>query len=397
MATAPTEMRGASWAFSTNYYSGSWSQTTYNGFISSPFAADVVGDERPELLLGPQVFDVKITNRNGVEGNKITLVNQATIATAAQYDGHTEVADFNGDGYIDLLITSRYNQNNSSTIYNYVWDIHNNTYSPLFSLGTSNAGKSMPLIADVDNDGNLEMVIQSYSSSRGTNSLHAYRFDRNTFAFNQTPIWAVNTGEDSYSNSATMFDFNTDGINEIITTGAGKLSIFEGNNGSLLTSVDFSEATTMTYPVVADVDNDGHADIVVVDSISATAGLVRGHLRIFKSANDDWAPTRKVWNQYMYNVNNVNEDLSIPAHMVSNAIKIEGPEVPPVVRQPYNSFLMQLPLLDQYGRPFIYAPDVNAEAFAAGDTAYSSDGVYATLHYCNDGQQTLYQPYYITT
>lgn len=69
LATASTTNTGASYAHYTQY--------THRK-LSAPFAADVYGDSRPELILGNEIYEVTITNLNGTSGNVITLVQQVT-------------------------------------------------------------------------------------------------------------------------------------------------------------------------------------------------------------------------------------------------------------------------------------------------------------------------------
>ena len=63
-------------------------------------------------------------------------------------------------------------------------------------------------------------------------------------------------------------------------------------------------------------DNDGHADIVVISNdyhsiLCPDDGSQQRGLRIF--GDDQWVRTRPVWNQHAYHVTNVEEDGSIPA------------------------------------------------------------------------------------
>ena len=60
------------------------------------------------------------------------------------------------------------------------------------------------------------------------------------------------------------------------------------------------------YPSVADVDNDGSAEILVAGESSVPT------LRVFGDATDGWASARRVWNQHSYHVTNVREDGTIP-------------------------------------------------------------------------------------
>jgi hypothetical protein len=62
-------------------------------------------------------------------------------------------------------------------------------------------------------------------------------------------------------------------------------------------------------PVIADVDSDGQADLLVPSFAVDAPGL----LTVLESDGAPWAPARRIWNQYAYHVNNVLEDGRIPA------------------------------------------------------------------------------------
>ena len=85
---------------------GHWShQTLYK--LSSPLAADVVGDDDLELILGNMIYDVEINNKEGRESNSITLVKSITPPSGVVDDGNVQVADFNLDGNLDVFISVR--------------------------------------------------------------------------------------------------------------------------------------------------------------------------------------------------------------------------------------------------------------------------------------------------
>ena len=353
--------------------------------LSSPFAADVCGDSRPELILGNEIYDVSITNQNGTAGNAITLVQQVTPPGGAPVDGNVQVADFNMDGYLDVLITIKNTEEQYGTVYCYVWDVHNGQVSNPLSINTNRSGKSIPLIADIDNDGMLEMVLQSGASTN--RQIQAYKYNANTQSFSL--MWDMVPDEDTFSNSFSAFDFNQDGLLELIICDQSTLKIVNGSGKSHLThndtvpmyvlsSLPYSEVTIMQYPVIADVDADGSAEIVSVGS---------SKLNIFKSSGQPWAPARPVWNQYLYNVTNINKDLTVPLTLFNNATEFTDPDG--VVRRPFNNFLQQATTLDQYGRPFMATANATA---VMGDITYE-DNVF-TLNYqlCNTGSLTLFPP-----
>ena len=359
----------------------------------SPFASDVLGDSDVELLLGNEIYDVNITNRFGIQGNSISLAASITPPNGIGVDGHPQVADFNKDGYLDVFVSNKTTP--SDHVGFYVWDVHNNTVSAPVVIPTSTRGKSIPLIADIDNDGELEVVIQCNAVSGG--KVRAYKYHSSTNDFSM--MWGMDVDEDSWSNSMTMFDFNNDGLSDLLMSDQSTVKILNGSGHSHLTGNDtvavyvlstlnFGECTVMQYPVVADVDADGSAEIVICGRFGA-GHTYQGFLNVFKSAGIPWAPARKVWNQYMYNVTNVNEDLTVPQYLFNNATVFTDAEG--VVRRPFNNFLQQATTIDQYGRPFYAVPDVAVEASASSQTI--GDSVVLNFTYCNIGDNVLSAPY----
>ncbi|MBR4535094.1 MAG: gliding motility-associated C-terminal domain-containing protein [Bacteroidales bacterium] len=383
-------------ANTTTHYGASYAHWTNTGAhpykLSSPIAADVCGDVKLDLILGNEVYDVNINNLAGTLGNSITLAQRVTPPGDAPEDGHPQVADFNHDGYLDVFVSVRNTYESVGYVYGYVWDIHNQTVSAPFVIRTGWSGKSIPLIADIDNDNLMEVLIQS-EVSWDPDKFQAYKYHPDTRTF--TLEWGFPTDENSYSNSITAFDFNQDGLLELMISDQNTMRIVNGSGISHITHADtipmyvlnsfpFSQNTIMQYPVIADVDADGSAEIVSVGS---------DRLNILKSSTSvPWAPARKVWNQYMYNVTNVNEDLTIPQYLFNNATAFTDPEG--VVRRPFNNFLQQGTTIDQYGRPFYAVPDVAVNQTASVQS--HGDSVLLSFSYCNIGDNTLNAPYTIT-
>ncbi|MBP5401254.1 MAG: gliding motility-associated C-terminal domain-containing protein [Bacteroidales bacterium] len=376
LAEAATTNTGSSYAHYTQF--------THRK-LSSPFAANVCGDSRPELILGNEIYEVSITNLNGTAGNTLARVQQVTPPGGAPADGNVQVADFNMDGFLDVFISIRNTDAQSGTVYCYVWDVHNGELGNPLIINTNRSGKSIPLIADIDNDGMLEMVLQCGASSG--RQIQAYKYNTATQSFSL--MWDMIPDEDTFSNSFTAFDFNQDGILELVICDQSTLKIVNGSGHSHLTHNDtlpvyvlntfpYTETTIMQYPVIADVDNDGSADLVSVGS---------SMLNIFKSSGQPWAPARPVWNQYLYNVTNINRDLTVPSPLFNNGTTFTDPDN--IVRRPFNNFLQQATTLDQYGRPYFpgdYAEYEYNDSICMGDSYtdenfnISSDTLSAGVH-----------------
>ncbi|MBQ9545981.1 MAG: VCBS repeat-containing protein, partial [Bacteroidales bacterium] len=410
LARAPGTNVGAAWSYkvSGSYYFAD-GDGRQNGYISFPMAADVLGNARQELILGGAIYDVKITNRNGLAGNSITLAKQSAPAyPTTMYDaldGHAQVADFNNDGHADILISTRANNSNSSQVYMYVWDVYNNTTSSIFRIDVTAQGKSMPAIGDLDHDGLTDVVIQTGITSA---PLRAYSYNPSTSAFSLK--WSYSPGDNSYANSVSLFDFNMDDKLEVVTHGSQYLRILSHNGSQLASYGSAIDPTIMTYPIIADVDTDGHAEIIVIDTLSSKTSLTIGHLRVLKSSTTTpWAGTRSVWNQYMYHSTNIEDNLTVPAFAFGNYAIIPGPIDGMehhsyynalgdyVLRQPFNGFLMQSPMLDQFGRRYESAADAELAQLTSSDTVINNENLTANLNYCNHGDADLKAPYYITT
>ena len=350
--------------------------------LAASFATDIVGDQRCELLLGNEIHSIHITNTTGATGNSSSLY--ATAPTSIISDGHAQVADFNLDGHLDVFVSIRNNSANSATINAYVWDVFNNTVSAPITQSVSQPGKSIPLIADIDNDDSLEVVLHC-GVPGGNIRAYKYHADANAFSL----FWTRGFSEDSYSNSMTLFDFNQDGESELLICDNDKISIVNGSSPTLaqqtLYQYPFKEVTIMQYPIIADIDNDGAAEILFVGKENTQS--FQGTLNICRSNGDPWAPARPVWNQYMYNITCINKDLTVPSTIFNNAYAfVEPTPVANIAHRPYNNFLQQATNIDTNGLPYRTAPDLLVGSPSATQTDSS-----IVLHFdiCNQGESAL--------
>ncbi len=75
-------------------------------------------------------------------------------------------------------------------------------------------------------------------------------------------------------------------------------------------------ATAFEYPVIADVDGDGSAEIVLASNDTYRTGWHGIH--VIGDATSSWRPGRPEWNQYAYSLTNINDDLSVPTAQAPN-------------------------------------------------------------------------------
>jgi len=114
------------------------------------------------------------------------------------------------------------------------------------------------------------------------------------------------------------FKIRGDGSVEVLIYDTGYLHVYRGTDGVELFKVRNGSLTTTEYPVVADIDGDSHAEILIASQIPyidpLTKQKIAPGLQLIQDRNDTWMPTRRIWNQYAYSIDNINDDATIPAH-----------------------------------------------------------------------------------
>ena len=84
---------------------------------------------------------------------------------------------------------------------------------------------------------------------------------------------------------------------------------YDGATGAVkFYSTEHASNTMMDYPVVADIDGDEHAEILVCHNGFSVA------LTAYKDVQERWARARGVWNQHAYGIDNIGDDLSVPTN-----------------------------------------------------------------------------------
>ena len=370
---------------------------------------DMDGDGTPEVAAGNCVYKVNITNTSGAAGNSFKLWSKCDGTDfegnvhGEVGDGCTAIADIDGDGMLDVVVTVLGGVNttsNNGAVY--VWNprtkkvIHKNIINTI-AVPNTVQGPSAPFVGDIDNDGEPEICLTSYKK------MYAYEYNKSTKELKLK--WDQTTSDASSCTTMSMFDFNQDGSAELVYRDETHLRIIDGKTGKNVKDADNKDAvfnivsgTVNEYPVVADVNNDGAAEIIVTGT--STASYTHGRLWIFSSKPVGvWGPARKVWNQFGYNAVNVNDDLTIPKYQLNPATAFPGPNG--VLGNsddvhPYNAFLQQQTTLGKNGTPIWPAPNVNFN----GEPSYSyhtkGDSLLITVKFKNDGDAAIGPPVHVS-
>jgi hypothetical protein len=290
-----------------------WTSSSVAGLIygtsDAPAISDMDGDGKPEIIVGAAILDnagnVVGRGRHGMgrssnvgatsfavdvdgDGQQEVVVGNA-LYDNGESDGYVAVADFDGDGKGEIVVTGDGKlrmQDDDGTVV-----CRGNI------PGASGSYGGPPTIADFDGDGEPEIGVAANSTYT-------------VFESDCSKLWQTTTQDASSGNTgSSVFDFEGDGVAEAVYADETRLWVFAGPDGSVkLESTQHSNATWTEYPVIADVDGDGQAEIVVPNT-SGHQGFY-----VFGDADNSWRAGRRIWNQHAYHITNVTDDGGIPAN-----------------------------------------------------------------------------------
>lgn len=232
----------------------------------------------------------------------------STIATFARFANYLAAADIDKSIEGTEIIATG---NSRLMIYNgldgsMIRDIDLTSFNDLLCTGKTYVGGGPASVGDFDGDpSTLEIAVAT--------GRHLTIFD------SQGNVKYKTTTQDCSSlvTGLTSFDLNGDGKPEVLYSDEEYLRIFEVRNGALeiVYSIVNPSGTLLEYPVVADVDGDGYANILLSSNSYAAYGFYKDPgeendlaiavnttgVRLFSSENETaWMPTRPIWNQYSF-------------------------------------------------------------------------------------------------
>jgi len=280
-----------------------------NGVLS---IADLNQDGEPEIIFGSTVWDIegnlKWRGLFGVggywfkdssavdlncDGNMEVIAGYSAYNWDGSYhwlkpllpDGMTSIGDFDLDGSPEIvLIDDHYH-------YLYMLESDGSTRWGPFLLPGSGIYPSGITIADFHGDTHPEIVLTKHKTM--------FMYDRTG-----SLLWSKILLDDSGASTPSAFDIDLDGKYEIIYNDEEFIYIIRGEDGVILDSAPFESSTDRECPVIADVDNDGEADIVCVSSY--------GNPGVMVFSGQGWPGTRPIWNQFNYRITNVQDLGGIP-------------------------------------------------------------------------------------
>jgi hypothetical protein len=244
-------------------------QVSSDGTYTVPVCADLDQDGSSELILGRTVWD----DRGRV---KWAMPSSGGSAMAAVVN-----ADGDDDAEVFLASDQLYLYDTDGTL--------------LHRAALPGATPGPPCAADFNGDGDVEIAVPAATSF-------------SMFATDGTQLWSATMQDYSGLAGCSAYDMDGDGVYEVLFADEVAVRLYDGATGRVLyESYAHNSGTLFEYPVVADVDQDGSAEIVVAENLGARTGItVYGH------GGDGWPAAGPTWAVHDFAVTNVDPDGRVP-------------------------------------------------------------------------------------
>ena len=242
------------------------------------------------LLCGNQLFTVNPKAApNGV-------ILYKTLGET-QKDGSALVADLDGDGTNEVVV--RDTQKRLS-----IFSVKDNS---ALILNSSLPMSSLPAVGDIDGDGRDEII-----GLKDANYLSAYKHSPEKNALYE--FWTIRHSDVSAQTGITLFDFNSDGVEEIVYRDESLLRVINGSGKSHITgndtikngqriaynlaSVGLKSPTKSEKPVVCQALGGGETQIVIGGVLYGDYKPGTAKICIFGANTVPWALAPRAINNY---------------------------------------------------------------------------------------------------
>lgn len=339
----------------------------------SPAVADLDGDGVVEIVVSSRLKDyISVVDNEGVIKKQISKVgsNWSTI-------GNVSIADLDNDGSVEFSLGDAVYNYDTGSVYTFDWapssvifDSNSDGVQEVLSSGQLNDVYGAELwryvgedkiwfssIADIDGDQQPEVILsipatsatanksklvaleangnvkweldnsvnggsgaQSISNFLGKDDMgiaHAGYKSIDMYNNQGGLVWSVaNDDEWSGKIGLSAYDFNGDGIDEVIVQDHYKVRVLNGVNGEVLSTVANSSGTLWEYPIVVDLEGDDNAELVVVSNNTDSRYSINNGVTVYGAADNSkpWKNATRIWNQHSYHQTNISQDGKVPTY-----------------------------------------------------------------------------------
>lgn len=344
----------------------------------SPAAADFDGDGIVEIVVASRWYGdngngaISVIDNNGVIKKQIEKVN----ADNSKLVGNIDIADINNDGSLEFTLGNAVYNYDTGALFEFnvdwspssiIFDSNNDGAQEVLARGKLYDANGALLwsyigerdvwfssVADIDSDGQPEVIlsIPSWTTAPEKSRLVALEANGNvkwevnneanpgggTQAIsnflgsgNMAIVYAGFTSVDMYDKDGQLvwsvpnadsggqigvsaYDFNGDGIDEVIVQNHLTVRVLNGLNGEVLSTVANSSATLWEYPIVVDLEGDNNAELITVSNNYKSSYNINNGVTVYGTADisKPWKNATRIWNQHSYHQTNINQNGTVP-------------------------------------------------------------------------------------
>lgn len=296
--------------------------------LGATVAQDINNDGYLDLVSVNTAYEVRINSTTNASANTIrTLAQCNEISVISQQRERTfALADIDLDGKIEIVTVVPIKTPESTyKLEVKIWDISSQDIKYALDIpmdsgldASRSIRNSWPFIGDTDANSYPDIIFMGGINLAGHTSIYRLEYDKNSRGL---AIRGSNNQFNDFSSMSTsmsMFDFNNDHKYEIVYRDESSLYIIDGETLTIQQQIkDCYSGTGWEYPIIVSL-TPGNESFVVMSSGKTSSDPYKGTLRIYGAdvANgaQPWMPARKIWNQYSFYQNTINDNLTTIAN-----------------------------------------------------------------------------------
>ncbi len=285
-----------------------------NAFLGpASVVADITLDGTLEVIAGNTVYDH--------EGEVLWTYEYTGASSGCQgqlpCDGYTAVASFTDDDHPNVVIVRRGDVYILDHEGNLVWEIDLPREDCMRDGEPANES-GPPTVADFNGDGLVEI------GTAGADYYNIAKMECDVDDWEEAGcaergiLWKTAIEDcSSRATASSVFDFHGDDRAEVVYADEVAFRIYDGTTGDVLFEDGRHESNTrIEMPIIADTNNNGRAEVLVASAYGNRGD--RPGLWSWGDEDGHWVRTRRIWNQHAYHVTNIEEDGTVPSPQENN-------------------------------------------------------------------------------